>query len=228
MNTIGTSTSHRCRAAGAFLAALWLTACAAQISDLEGLYIDDAVPPASEQPVRVEFTVVHLAQRHGYDAVPKHRPPLVSEFEEIFRDAVREIEQLSSYTLVTETAPRSGAEVVTRPDQLSESDYSVRMVFLSESSFASETIWGLVAISSMMLFPAPFTADYSIETAVHDGDGHLVATYSRSARITSWVQAFLLFVYPFRPPEGEREALVSTLLRDLFRQMTAEGVLSAG
>jgi hypothetical protein len=183
-------------------------------------------PRTSERPVRVEFTVAHLAQRHGYDAVPKHRPPLVSDFEEIFRDAVREIEQLSSYTLITETAPRAGLKVATRPDRATEDDYSVRMVLLSESSFAAETLWGLVAIGSMMLFPAPFASDYSIEAEVRDRDGRLVGTFFRSARITSWVQAFLLFVYPFRPPEGESEELVSMLLRDLFRQMSTERVLS--
>jgi hypothetical protein len=205
----------------------WLSSgCAASVSDIQGLYAGGAKPAAELRPVRVEFTVAHLAQRHGFDAVPKHRGPLVVDFEEVFRDATRELPNLAAYKLEVETAPGSGKEVILRPDYRTEEDYSVRMVFLSESSFAADVVAGLVALGSLSLVPVPFRVTYTATAEVRNPGGQLLASYSRSARITQWVQGLLLFAYPFRPPEGEQEKLVSKLLRDLFREMAAQGVFA--
>jgi hypothetical protein len=199
--------------------------CAASVSEIQGLYTGSARPAAEQRPVRVEFTVVHLAQRHGFDAVPKHRGPLVPDFEEVFRDATRELQNLSAYTLKLETVPLGGKEVILRPDYRTDHDYSVRMVFLSESSFAADVLGYIVSLGSMSLVPMPFRIDYRASAEVRSPDGRLLASYSRSAEITQWVQGLLIFAYPFRPPEGEQEKLVSQLLRDLFREMDASGVL---
>jgi hypothetical protein len=176
--------------------------------------------------VRVEFTVAHLTQRHGFDAVPKHRGPLVADFSEVFRDATHELGNLSAYTLNVESAPGSGQEVILRPDYRTDHDYSVRMTFLSESSFASDVVSGLVAFASLSLVPVPFRVDYSATAELRSPDGTLLGSYRRSAKITQWVEGLLIFAYPFRPPEGEQEKLVSRLLRDLFREMDAAGVMS--
>jgi hypothetical protein len=211
----------------ALVLAAWLLAgCAASVSPIQGLYAGDRPQPAADaRPVRVEFTVAHLTQRHGFDAVPKHRGPLVSDFAEVFRDATRELGNLSAYTLKVEAAPGSGQEVILRPDYRTDHDFSVRMAFLSESSFASDVIAGLVALGSLSLVPAPFRVEYSAAVEVRSPDGRLLGSYARSAKITQWVEGLLLFAYPFRPPEGEQEKLVSQLLRDLFREMDAAGVL---
>jgi hypothetical protein len=213
---------------GVLLAAWLVSGCAASVSPIQGLYAGAARAPAEARPVRVEFTVSHLTQRHGFDAVPKHRGPLVADFEEVFRDATRELGNLSAYTLKVETAPGSGTEVILRPDYRTDHDYSVRMVFLSESSFASDVLAGLVAFGSMSIVPVPFRVEYTATAEVRSPEGRLLGSYSRSAEITQWVEGLLLFAYPFRPPEGEQEKLVSQLLRDLFREMAAEGVLDAG
>lgn len=211
----------------ALVLAAWLLAgCAASVSPIQGLYAGDRPQPAADgRPVRVEFTVAHLTQRHGFDAVAKHRGPLISDFEEVFRDATRELGNLSAYTLKLETVPLGGKEVILRPDYRTDHDFSVRMVFLSESSFASDVIAGLVALGSLSLVPAPFRVDYSAAVEVRSPDGRLLGSYARSAKITQWVEGLLLFAYPFRPPEGEQEKLVSQLLRNLFREMDATGVL---
>jgi hypothetical protein len=209
-----------------WLAAWLAVGCAASVSPIQGLYPGGGRPGAEERPVRVEFTVAHLTQRHGFDAVPKHRGALVADFEEVFRDATREIGNLSAYTLKTETAPLGEKEVVLRPDYRTDHDYSVRMVFLSESSFASDVLAGIGAFASLTLLPVPFRVDYTASAEVRSPDGRLLASYSRSAEITQWVQGLLIFAYPFRPPEGEQEKLVSRLLHDLFREMAAAGVLA--
>jgi hypothetical protein len=200
--------------------------CAASVSDIRGLYTGSAPPRAEGRPVRAEFTVAHLTQRHGFDAVPKHRGPLVPDFEEVFRDATRELPNLAAYKLEVESAPGTGQEVILRPDYRTAADYSVRMVLLSESSFASDVVGVLVSAGTGTLVPYPFYVDYSVTAEVRNPGGALLASYRRSARITQWVQGLLLFAYPFRPPEGEQEKLVSRLLRDLFREMAAEGVLA--
>jgi hypothetical protein len=170
--------------------------------------------------------VAHLTQRHGFDAVPKHRGPLVTDFEELFRDATRELPNVSAYTLTSELAPGLGTEVVLRPDYRTQQDYSVRMVFLSESSFAKDVLAALLSLGTLSVVPAPFGVDYTATAEVRGRDGRLLGTYTRSARVTQWIEGLLIFAYPFRPPEGEREKLMSHLLRDLFREMAAKGVLA--
>jgi hypothetical protein len=213
------------------LAAWLLSGCAASVSPIQGLYAaPNRLQPgtaADERPVRVEFEVAHLTQRHGFDAVAKHRGPLISDFEEVFRDATRELPNLSAYTLEVERAPLGGKEVILRPDYRTEHDYSVRMVFLSESSFASDVLGWIVSIGSLSLVPVPFRIEYSASVEVRRPDGRLLGQYQRSAEVTRWVQGLLLFAYPFRPPEGVQEKLVSELLRDLFREMAATGALAA-
>jgi hypothetical protein len=143
----------------------------------------------------------------------------------VFRDATRELQNLSAYTLKFETVPFGEKEVVLRPDYRTDHDYSVRMVFLSESSFAADVLGYIVSLGSLSLVPMPFRIDYRASAELRSPDGRLLGRYERSAEITRWVQGLLLFAYPFRPPEGEQEKLVSQLLRDLFREMDANGVL---
>jgi hypothetical protein len=213
-------------AGSVWLGVFLLSGCAASVSPIRGLYEGGARPVAEARPVRVEFSVAHLTQRHGWDAVPKHRGPLVADFDEVFRDATIEIGNLSSYTLRTERAPIGETEVVLRPDYRTDHDYSVRMVFLSESSFASDVLAGIGAFASLTLLPVPFRVEYTASAELRSPDGRLLASYARSAEITQWVQGLLIFAYPFRPPEGEQEKLVSRLLRDLFREMAAGGMLA--
>ena len=224
MNRSSDSPSQGPRWLAPLLLAWLASGCAASVSDIQGLYTGGTRPVDELRPVRIEFTVAHLAQRHGFDAVPKHRAPLVPDFEEVFRDATRELPNLAAYTLKVEAAPGSGAEVILRPDYRTDQDYSVRMTFLSESSFAADVMAGLVSLGTLTLVPVPFGVTYTATVEVHDPGGQLLASYSRSARITQWVEGLLLFAYPFRPPEGEQEKLVSRLLRDLFREMAAQGV----
>lgn len=216
------------RKLGALLLCGWaVSGCAASVSQVQGLYSGSPPPAAESHPVRVEFSVAHLTQRHGFDAVPKHRAPLVADFEEVFRDAARELVDVSGYTLRVETAPGSGTEVILRPDYRTQGEYSVHMVFLSESSFAADVLGGLIALGTLSLAPAPFWVEYSISAEVRDPGGRLLGSYTRSARITQWIEGLLLFAYPFRPPEGEQEKLLSKLLHDVFREMAASRVLGA-
>jgi hypothetical protein len=211
----------------AVVLAAWLASgCAASVSEIRGLYTGPAPAPAESRLVRVEFTIAHLTQRHGFDAVPKHRAPLVTDFEELFRDATHELPNVSAYTLKNELAPGLATEVILRPDYRTEQDYSVRMVFLSESSFAQDVLAALLSLGTLSVVPAPFPVDYTASAEVRGRDGRLLGSYTRSARVTQWIEGLLIFAYPFRPPEGEREKLVSHLLRDLFREMAAKGVLA--
>ena len=47
----------------------------------------------------------------------------------------------------------------------------------------------------------------------------------RQGTLTSWVELFLVFAYPFYPFEGKREEIYSESLHDLFGQLETEKVL---
>jgi predicted alpha/beta-hydrolase family hydrolase len=58
-----------------------------------------------------------------------------------------------------------------------------------------------------------------------DKKGSLVRRYQRKATLDNWVEALLIFAYPFYPVEGKREEIYSDSLHDIFRQIEAEKVL---
>lgn len=55
--------------------------------------------------------------------------------------------------------------------------------------------------------------------------GALVKSYQRQASLSNWVEALLIFVYPFHPIEGKREEIYVEALHDIFRQIETEKVL---
>ena len=74
--------------------------------------------------------------------------------------------------------------------------------------------------------PVPFDREYTISATVSKG-GARVGQSWRRATLSNWVEAFLIFAYPFYPLEGKREEIFSDPLHDTFRQIEAEKVLKA-
>jgi hypothetical protein len=71
----------------------------------------------------------------------------------------------------------------------------------------------------------PYSWDYTITATLSDQRGKLVSTYQRKATLNNWVQALLIFAYPFYPLEGKREEIYAESLHDIFRQIETEKVL---
>lgn len=214
------------RAAGLVLLAALFSGCLATRSPVSGEFGRPA-PNLNAQPVSVLFVFRHEAQLHGFDTIPKLQFSGVKDFDNLFRDALREISNISKYETFTELP--SDVNNPKRREELAASraaaDYVIEVEFLEESSFKQQALMGTIAILSLTVVPVPFDWEYTISTTVSRKGGARVGQYQRRATLSNWVEAFLIFAYPFYPLEGKREEIFSDSLHDTFRQIEAEKVL---
>jgi hypothetical protein len=210
----------------ALFAAL-LSGCLATRSDVAGAYGGSAQPNLGAAPVSVLFVFRHETQQHGFDTIPKLQFSGVKDFDNLFRDAMRELGNVSRYETFTELP--NDVNEPKRREKLAEAraahDYVIEIEFLEESSFKQQALMGTISLLSLTAIPVPFDWDYTISTSVSRKGGARVAQYQRKATLSNWVEAFLIFAYPFYPLEGKREEIFSESLHDTFRQIEAEKVL---
>jgi hypothetical protein len=204
-----------------------LAGCAASRSPLTGAFARPAEPNLGAEPVSVLFVFRHEKQRHGFDTITKLQYSGVTDFDDLFRDALGEISNVSRYETFSELP--SDVNKPERREQLVAAraafDYVIEIEFLEESSFKEQFLSGTIATLSMTLIPVPFDWDYTISATVARKGGTRVAQYQRKATLSNWLQAFLIFVYPFHPLEGKREAIISESLHDILREIEAAKVL---
>lgn len=207
--------------------AVVLSGCAATRSPVQERYGGSALKNVGAEPVSLLLYFRHLAQQRGYDTIPKVQATGVRDFDDVLRNALTEITNLSAYTTFTE-----GPNDVNLPARREEAqrlrekhDFSLDVTVLVESSFKQNFLSGTVSVLSLTILPAPYSWDYTITADLRDRSGKLVKSYVRKATLTNWVDIFLIFSYPFYPMEGKREEIYSESLRDIFRQVEAEKVL---
>jgi len=204
-----------------------LAGCAASRSPLTGSFNRQVEKNYRAEKTTVCFLFRHLSQMHGYDTIPKLKEQGVSDFNNIFRDALPEITNLASYTTFTE----SPADVndPKRREELSkmraENDYTLKINFFEETSFKQQFLNGTISLLTATVVPMPYSWDYTINAELYDRSGRLQRSYQRKAQLNNWVELFLIFAYPFHPLEGKREAIYSEALHDIFRQIEAEKIL---
>jgi hypothetical protein len=205
-----------------------LAGCAASRSPVTGKFDRPAERNAGAENVSVFFLFRHLEQQHGFDSIPKLKAQGVKDFDNLFRDALGEISNVSPYVTFTE----SPADV-NNPKRREEleafrrtHDYTLEIDFFEESSFAEQCLSGTVSLLSLTLIPMPYTWDYTITANLSDKSGKAIRSYQRKATLKNWTQAVLIFAYPFHPLEGKREEIYAESLHDIFRQIEAERVLN--
>lgn len=215
------------RTAVVLLLATLLSGCLATRSEVTGAFGGPAQPNLNAAPVSVLFVFRHEMQLHGFDTIPKLQLSGVKDFDNLFRDALRELSNISSYDTYTELP--GDVNFPKRREELAAArtshDYVIEIEFLEESSFAQQAFMGTVSLLSLTVIPVPLDWDYTISTNVSRTGGARVAQYQRRATLSNWVEAFLIFAYPFYPFEGKREEIFSESLHDTFRQIEAEKVL---
>uniref|UniRef100_A0A831XGT5 Lipoprotein n=1 Tax=Geobacter metallireducens TaxID=28232 RepID=A0A831XGT5_GEOME len=211
----------------AMLLAGMLAGCAASRSPVTGKFDRPAERNAGAEKVRVFFLFRHLEQQHGFDSIPKLKAHGVKDFDNLFRNALGEISNVSPYVTFTE----SPADV-NNPKRREEldtfrrtHDYTLDIDFFEESSFAEQCLSGTISLLSLTLIPMPYTWDYTITANLSDKSGKAIRSYQRKATLKNWTQAVLIFAYPFHPLEGKREEIYAESLHDIFRQIEAERVL---
>lgn len=211
----------------ALLCAALAVGCAASRSDIAGTYTGPAARNTGAAPVSVVFVFRHLSQQHGFDTIPKLKFEGVKDFDNLFRDALREVSNVSRYETFTELP--DDVNDPKRREKLaaarSNADYAIELELLEESSFKQQFLSATVSVLSMTVIPMPYDWNYTISADLKSRDGTLRGSYERKATLSDWVQTFLIFVYPFHPIEGKREQIYSESLHDIFRQIESEKVL---
>jgi len=201
--------------------------CAASRSPVTGKFDRPAEKNLGAEKVSVFFLFRHLEQQHGFDSIPKLKAQGVKDFDNLFRDALGEISNVSPYVTFTESPadvnnPKRRQEL----DEFRQSnDYTLDIDFFEESSFAEQCLSGTVSLLSLTLVPMPYTWDYTITASLTDKTGKTARSYERKATLKNWTQAVLIFAYPFHPLEGKREEIYAESLHDIFRQIESERVL---
>ncbi len=204
-----------------------LSGCAATRSPLAGAFPGPVTRNSDAPQVSVLFVFRHLSQQHGFDAIPKLQYTGVKDFDNLFRDALGEITNISRYETFTElpddvNSPERRAKLATARAAF---DYEIEVDFLEESSFKQQCLSGTISLLSLTVIPMPFDWDYTISARIAQKGGRPVATYQRKATLSNWVEAFLIFAYPFYPLEGKREEIFSDSMRNVFGQIETEKVL---
>jgi hypothetical protein len=215
------------RLAAVFLVAAALSGCAASRSDIRGAYEGPVSKNTGAEKVSVFFLFHHLGQQRGLDAIPKLKNSGVKDFNNLFRDALGELGNVGAYETDVERPDdvNNPQRRENREARRRSHDFTVEMTFLEESSFAQGALSGVVTLLSLSIIPVPYTWDYSLSADIYDRAGKPVRSYKRSARLYNWVEALLVFAYPFYPLDGKREEIYAGVLHDAFRQIEAEGVL---
>ena len=151
----------------------------------------------------------------------------ITDFNNIFRDALTEISNISHYDTFTELP-----QDINNPERRQESkkfkesnDYTLEIVFFEESSFKKHCFSGIISLLSLTLIPMPYSWNYTITANLFDENGKLINSYQRKATLSNWVEALLIFAYPFYPLEGKREQIYAESLHDIFRQIETGKVL---
>lgn len=209
------------------MALVVLQGCVASRTEMTGKF--NQPPRGGPEPDKVStfFHFRHIAQQHGWDSIPKLKAYGVNDFNNLFRDSLTEISNISRYDTFTESP--ADVESPKRREELDAyrkaNDYTISLDFYEESSFQQQCFSGIISLVSLTAIPMPYTWDYTITAKVTDRDGNLAGTYQRKASLSQWTQALLLFAYPFYPYEGKREEIYSEALHDIFKQIENERVL---
>jgi len=209
------------------LSAALFSGCAATRSELAGRFTQPAEKNSGAEKVSVLFHFKNLAQEHGFDSIPKLHDYGVKDFNNLFRDALPEISNISLYNTFIES-PQDVNNLKRRQeleDFKNGHDYTVEIAFLEESSFKQQCFSGTVSLLSLTIIPMPYSWDYTITANVMDKNAHSIKSYQRKATLDNWVEALLIFAYPFYPIEGKREEIYSESLHDIFRQIETEKIL---
>ena len=227
----------------ALLMAGMLAGCAASRSEMTGKFNRPTEKNSGADKVSVFFLFKHLQQQHGFDNMPNLwdigikdsnnisldvlKYTGVTDFNNIVRDALTEISNISQYDTFTELP-----QDINNPERRQESktfkesnDYTLEIAFFEESSFKQQCFSCIISLLSLTVIPMPYSWDYTITGNLFDKDGKLINSYQRKANLSNWVEALLIFAYPFHPLEGKREKIYAESLHDIFRQIETEKVL---
>jgi hypothetical protein len=207
-----------------------LTGCATFKQGGEVKY--DKVPAKNtdDKKANILFVFSHTKQQTGYDAIPKQITPqfAVVAFNDIFRDALREISNIGNYTIFSQLAsdvenPKRRQE---KEELAAKSNFVIDIGIQKTSSYARDFIGTMVSIVTLTLIPVSIPAEYTATVNVYDSKGKLIKTYTQKAQLDTWVHLFMVYYYPTHSPEKGTEDVYIDLLHNIFRQIETDKILT--
>ncbi len=201
--------------------------CISFRSDIDGAFKAKSVTKKQLPPVSVFFHFSHLEQQLGYDAVSKIAYPYHS-FRDLFGESIKEFTNIKSFNDFTDEA--NDIVSVRRRKMLdslkSAYDYTIHLTVKKENSFAKHFFGYIVSTGTLEVLPYAYSWDYIITADVSNQAGKIIQSYTRRSQLVTWNQALLLFLYPFYTSEITTEEIYFESMKDIFRQIENEGVLS--
>lgn len=206
---------------------LLISGCMSFRSDIHGSFKQESVTLSAREPVTVFFYFSHLEQSKGFDVVPKIIMPRRG-FKDILQESMKQISNVKSFATFTDAY--DDIDNVNRRrmrDSLKEAnDYTIHIVMRRENSFAKHFLADLFAWSTLSVLPMAYSWEYIFTAQVTDRKGVKIKQYQRTSELETWTQALLIFFYPFNPPEVKIEEIYLESLKDIFREIEADGVLA--
>ena len=203
--------------------------CAAFRSDISGGVETKLEKNYGAKPVSVLFIFNHSRFRSGFDAIPKLNTnrQILSGFNDIFFDALQDISNVRSYATFTEFSSdvNNPARRAQKDSLIAASDYVIKMKFRKETSFVNNFLGNLLSIVTATLIPVPYTQSLTLDTKVFDNSGALVAQFNHEAKVSTWVEAFLIVIYPFHTEKRKTEEIYVAIMHDVFRQIDSQKIL---
>ncbi|MBN1478993.1 hypothetical protein EH223_14970 [candidate division KSB1 bacterium] len=210
---------------------LLFAGCATFKSAIEGQYDGAIEKNFGADRVDVLFIFSHYRQTVGYDAIPKldNQYQRISGFDDFFRDALTELSNINAYATYTEYASdvNEPERRALKDSLIATHDYVISIRFMRQKSFAKYFLGTIGSTVTLTLVPIPYHHSYSVGVEIYNSQRQLIQTYSRNSGLTKWVQALLIFIYPFHPERRKTEELYVEFLHDIFRQIESENVLKA-
>lgn len=211
------------------LAVFLISGCASFRSGIQGKYEEKSQKNLGAEKVSVLFVFDHYHQAKGYDAIPKleNKHQILSDFDDLFIDALNELSNVRKYNTYTEYSSdvADSKRRAEKDSLITVHDYIVRIKIMRENSFAQYFLGSLFSSVSATALPIPYKKNYSITVSVYNSKDILIKTYTRKATLTKWVQAGLIFIYPFHTEKRKAEEIYILFLHDVFRQIETEKVL---
>lgn len=216
-------------------AALFITACILLIqshgcvslrTDLEGKYIPITPKEKTGKPVNILFHFSHLEQSLGFDVVPKIISP-IRGFRDIFQESIKQLQNIKRYHTFTDYSDDVD-NLVRR--ELKDSlklinDYTIHITIERTHSFRKHFLADLFYGGSLTVIPVIYSWDYVITAEVSSTEKGIIKTLERKSSLTQWSHMLLIFAYPFYPPEVKIEEVYLESLKDIFKEIEADGVL---
>ena len=205
--------------------------CATFKSDMVGQYDAAVDRNYGAAGVKVLFIFSHYRQTRGYDAIPKldNKYQRVNGFDDFFQDALHEFSNISEYATFTEYSSdvNEPERRALKDSLMSSHDYIVKIKFMRQKSFSKYFLGSIASSVTLTLVPIPYRHSYSVDVEIFNSNRQLLKAFSRESGLTKWVQALLVFAYPFHPERRKREELYVEFMHDIFRQVESEKVLAA-